>query len=210
MGVGGVRHQAERGDDGERHQRSGCALVSYNLSLIASRKSRWINVKRSKRFLFQPNGCADRASSSALCHIHCDPTAHGRQSMGGLGQQQDPPMTKLRRQCGTVYQGLASVCGSVAIHGVTAGPIRIFPVQIVELARRIGRHKSSDSRRPAKRILEQGNARSGWVRRSQRIRHAAPIGMATRRQLQGRGDGGRRRRLDLTRMRVAFNETWDF
>ena len=121
MGVGGVRHQAERGDDGERHQRSGCALVSYNLSLIASRKSRWINVKRSKSFLFQPNGRADRASSSALCHIHCDPTAHGRQSMGGLGQQQDPPMTKLRRHCGTVYQGLASVCGSVAIHGVAGG-----------------------------------------------------------------------------------------
>ena len=167
MGVGGVRHQAERGDDGERHQRSGCALVSYNLSLIASRKSRRINVKRSKGFLFQPNGRADRASSSALRHIHCGPTAHGRQSMGGLGQQQDPPMTKLRRHCGTVYQGLASVCGSVAIRGVAAGPIRIFPVQIVELARRIGRHKSSDSRRPAKRILEQGNARSGWVRRSQ-------------------------------------------
>ena len=124
-------------------------------------------MKRSKGFLFQPNGRADRASSSALRHIHSGPTAHGRQSMGGLGQQQDPPMTKLRRHCGTVYQGLASVCGSVAIHGVAAGPIRIFPVQIVELARRIGRHKRSDSRRPAKRILEQGNARSGWVRRSQ-------------------------------------------
>jgi hypothetical protein len=121
MGVGGVRHQAERGDDGERHQRSGCAPVSYNLSLIASRKSRRINVKRSKSFLFQPNGRAYRASSSALRHIHCGPTAHGRQSMGGLGQQQDPPMTKLRRQCGTVYQGLASVCGSVAIHGVAGG-----------------------------------------------------------------------------------------
>jgi hypothetical protein len=158
MGVGGVRHQAERGDDGERHQRSGCAPVSYNLSLIASRKSRRINVKRSKSFLFQPNGRAYRASSSALRHIHCGPTAHGRQSMGGLGQQQDPPMTKLRRHCGTVYQGLASVCGSVAIHGVAGG----------------GRS------------------------------------IATRRQLQGRGDGGRRRRLYLTRMRFAFNEIWDF
>jgi hypothetical protein len=79
MRVGGVRYQAECGNDGERHQRSGRALISYNLSLLAARKFRRINVKRSKRFLFQPNGCADRASSSALCHIHCGSTAHVRQ-----------------------------------------------------------------------------------------------------------------------------------
>jgi hypothetical protein len=177
--VGGVRYQAEHGNDGERHQRSGRALISYNLSFISARKSRRINVKRSKSFLFQPNGRADRASSSALRHIHCGPTAHGGQSMSGLGQQQDPRMTKLRRHCGTVYQGLASarVWGrrrSSAIYEIAAGLIRVFPVRIVELTGPIGRKsaavlidlQSASHRRKCALRAGQAFANPGKPRRS--------------------------------------------
>jgi hypothetical protein len=111
MLVGGVRNKAEHRNDGKRHQGSGRPLISQNLMFSAAENRRRGGVNGRKSFLFRPNRNADRASSSAPRHVHCGPTAHVSQSSGGLGQQQDPRMTNLRRHCGYSLSRLSRWAG---------------------------------------------------------------------------------------------------